>query len=775
MSRPVRRIRRSSLPAAGPKAAAARLLPLGAIAAGFGLLGAPAFAEDVTDVRAPERDERPAKPGHAAVADAEQLQEVTVTGRKTTDSLRTTTTSVGKGTQDIRDIPQSVTVETEKMLEDLKLNSLKDALHYTAGITFAAAENGTDQDIRLRGFPIATTGDLLIDGMRDPSQYERDTFNFERIEVLRGSASMLFGRGSTGGVVNQVTKKPELIDQSDVVATGGSRGYVRTTIDVNERTGETSAIRLNAMETHAGNDGPRIDKHGIAPSVRFGIGLKDEFLVSGYYLNVNNIPQSAVRWLNNGPGTQGTVAPIDPEDFYGTKSDYQKGKAQYGTIANLHRFDDGGTLHTQIRSGVFDRQQWSTSVGAANTPLNPVAVTYSNWNDDTVLTRSGLTPRKDRYVSTYFQSDYSDSYELLGMRHDVLGGVDAAREQAKRYQNNPFTNPLGARPTTTVGHPDDGTTLNFAPVYRDSSNYEAHAVGAYVQDLVQIAKYWKLLGGVRYDSFRGDFRTLTYSTTTGALTATPSAHLSNTPWSYRGGLLFQPSTTASFHASYGTSFNTAADTYQYVTPQTANTPPEKSRNIEVGAKLDWLDDNLSTRFAIFRTDKYNERTTDSDFAGTTFLLSGQRHSQGIEVDIAGRLTEQLEVYLSASYIPTAIIDRIGSAQASVVGQRVGLTPRTTGGAYLTYAPTSTLRFGIGVHGASRNYALQGTTGAAQSTNKAPGYAVADLLAEYKITPDLFAQFNVLNLKNKLYGDQLYPGFVIAGAPRTLQGTIGFRF
>ncbi|HOA92156.1 MAG TPA: TonB-dependent receptor plug domain-containing protein, partial [Quisquiliibacterium sp.] len=102
--------------------------------------------------------------------------------------LKTSTTSIGKGTQDIRDVPQSMTVVTEKLITDRRLDTLKEALQHTAGITFAATENGTDQDIRLRGFPIATVGDLFIDGMRDPSQYDRDTFNMDRIEVLRGSA-----------------------------------------------------------------------------------------------------------------------------------------------------------------------------------------------------------------------------------------------------------------------------------------------------------------------------------------------------------------------------------------------------------------------------------------------------------------------------------------------------------------------------------------------------------------------------------------------------------
>ena len=114
------------------------------------------------------------------------------------DGVRATTTGIGKGNQALRDIPQSITVVTEKLVDDRNLDTLKDVLHNTAGVTFLAAEGG-EEDIRLRGFSLATSGDIFVDGMRDPAFYDRDTFNNDRIELLRGSASMLFGRGSTGG------------------------------------------------------------------------------------------------------------------------------------------------------------------------------------------------------------------------------------------------------------------------------------------------------------------------------------------------------------------------------------------------------------------------------------------------------------------------------------------------------------------------------------------------------------------------------------------------
>lgn len=239
------------------------------------------------------------------------LPTIQVTGKRDTgskESVRTTTTSIGKGQQDIRDIPQSVTVMTEKLMDDVKLTTLKEALHYTAGITFAATENGTDQDIRMRGFPVATTGDLLIDGMRDPSQYERDTFNYDRVEVMRGSASMLFGRGSAGGVVNQVTKKPFLADQHEVLTTIGSGGHKRITGDFNIKTGDDAAFRLNVMRTKADNDGAEVDKYGIAPIFGWGIGTRDEFSVGLFHLETDNVPMAGMRYLDgNVPDIEATA------------------------------------------------------------------------------------------------------------------------------------------------------------------------------------------------------------------------------------------------------------------------------------------------------------------------------------------------------------------------------------------------------------------------------------------------------------------------------------
>ena len=123
------------------------------------------------------------------------------------DTLLIKKTTVGKGKQDIKDIPQSVTVFTEKLMNDRNQDDFREVLRTTAGVTFQSGETG-EEDVRLRGFSLGLAGDIYVDGMKDAPLIERDTFNNDRVEVLKGSASMLFGKGSTGGVVNQVSKSP---------------------------------------------------------------------------------------------------------------------------------------------------------------------------------------------------------------------------------------------------------------------------------------------------------------------------------------------------------------------------------------------------------------------------------------------------------------------------------------------------------------------------------------------------------------------------------------
>ena len=256
-----------------------------------------------------------------AVADS-TLKTVTVKDKAepetaSKESLLVRQSGIAKGRQELKDIPQTVTVMTEKLMSDRNLYDFREVLKATSGITFLAGETG-EEDVRLRGFSLTQSGDIYVDGLRDVPMTERDTFNLDRAEVLKGSASMLFGKGSTGGVVNQVNKQPFLMDQHEASLTLGSGQLRRLTGDFNLQTGESAALRINALAHQADNWGAKVDKKGIAPTYRWGIGERDEYSVGLYHIETDGRPLYSHPQLTvNGR----IVALLDPQNYYGLASD----------------------------------------------------------------------------------------------------------------------------------------------------------------------------------------------------------------------------------------------------------------------------------------------------------------------------------------------------------------------------------------------------------------------------------------------------------------------
>ena len=722
--------------------------------------------------------------------DEKTLKTVTVKDKAEVDmaegknSVRATETRIGKGQQALRDIPQSVTVVTEKLMDDRNLDTFKEALKNTAGISFLAAEGG-EEDIRLRGFSLQATGDVFVDGVRDPAFYERDTFNLDRLEVLRGSASMLFGRGSTGGAVNQVSKTPRLMDENQVDLTLGSHSHVRLVGDFNKQTGESAALRLNVMKTQADNNGSgsSLDKEGIAGAYRWGIGEQDEFQVGMYHLNNNNGMNYGLPWIrpnSSSSALESTVLPLDPTAYYGAASDYNAGSATHLTASHTHRFSADSELKTQIRKGQYERDQRAGTVRFANAASQPDgnAVSLATFGPDTVINRGNNLKIQDM-DTLHVHSDFSKKFQALGLKHELLTGFDLATEDKTVYAARTAGAQGGVtitKPTTTFGTPNDGAWVDESSrVLRVNNQYSSTGWGAYLQDLVQVAPQWKLLGGLRYDSLTGDYDTFgtpTNATDNGAKT---SYRMKVGEWSKRAGVLFQPNDLHSFHFSYGTSFNTSGDTYS-LGASNVDTPPEQSENFELGAKLDSADKRFTTRLAVFRAVKTNERNTDPLLPVVT--LTGSRYASGLEIDVAGRLTPKWEVFGSFTWMPDAKVSKAapcpatGSCSQATAGERVGdrpaLTPVHSGSAWTTYQVTSQWRVGGGL-------TFRGRQTPTRSEFEVPSFVVGDLMAEYAYSDALTIKANMSNVTNKLYADQLYPGHYIPGAGRLTQVTASYKF
>jgi catecholate siderophore receptor len=257
-------------------------------------------------------------------------------------------TTVGKVPTPIRDIPQSVTVINRAVMEAQGAASLGDVLRNVPGITLTAAEGGTiGNNINLRGFSART--DLYLDGVRDRGQYYRDIFALDAIEALKGPSSMLFGRGSTGGVINQVSKVPSLTPHSEISVMAGTQPSLRLTADVDRPTSDTSAFRvaMMAQDVDSTRDVMHNRDYGIAPSMRFGIGTPTEITLSALALHNNDMPDYGLPPLNGRP------APVDRHNFYGLTDDRTIQDVGELSLRIRHRISPAMTLRNQTQFSAY--------------------------------------------------------------------------------------------------------------------------------------------------------------------------------------------------------------------------------------------------------------------------------------------------------------------------------------------------------------------------------------------------------------------------------------
>jgi catecholate siderophore receptor len=663
------------------------------------------------------------------------------------------TTAVGKQVQALRDIPNSVTVVPEQLMQDRNADTFKEALRNVAGLTFNASEGGRVGDnITLRGFSVV--GDVYLDNLRDVAQYNRETFNLESIDVLRGSASMLFGRGSAGGIINQSSKVPRIYQSNEASLALGTEGYRRATADHNRAINDTTALRLNVLAHDQGSfrDEVKQKRFAIAPSVRFGAGTADDITLSYYYLKENNLPDYGLPYLGGLP----LAVPVST--YYGlAHADYERNSASIFTAAYTHKFSQRTQLKTVLRKADYQRDLWVT---APRLPNGTTAL-----NAATVVNR-GRPARGGEESPLTLQSDLNSSFKAWGMQHEIIAGLELARETSQRWSNSngsanpPTASSAIANPATNALQPNARPALPanyFSSQFRHSPNsYSGHTTGLYAQDTISLTPQWKAVLGLRHDRLKADY---TRTNPVGNFARTDSVS------SKRVGAIFQPTDTSSYYASWGTSFNPSAELYQ-LDAAGSNTPPELNKNLELGAKWDLLDGDLAVRTAWFRTTKTNERNTDVS-SPNVFLLSGKRHTSGIEFEVAGRIGKDWEVFSSYS-AQRGKIDAASGQQAGSLGKIPVNTPNYTASLWASYRLSDRWKLGGGLEKVGLRY------GNTTNTNALPAYSRIDAMAEYKLNPYAL-QLNIKNLANKDYYEGVYAGHAVPGTQRSVQLAISLQF
>jgi catecholate siderophore receptor len=656
-----------------------------------------------------------------------------------------------KYSRPLREVPQSIAVVSKQLIQDQGATTLRDALRNVAGISLAAGEGGAQGDnLTIRGF--TARNDIFNDGMRDFGSYYRDPFNMEEVQVLKGPSSTTFGRGTTGGALNQSTKTAHegRFFTGDLQV--GSDQTRRVTADINQplsSLGKGAAFRLNVMGNDskvAGRDIAENRRFGLAPSLSLGLGSATRSTISYFHQSEDDIPDYGIPWLFNGP------APVKRSGYYGFKDgNFLKTTADIATVKVEHDFNPHVTFRNQVRYANYQRDARITEARAATnvTPATPIA--------------SALVTRNQIAVSsaeTYLvdQADVLIHFQTGKLKHTVVSGVEAGRETS-----DPTRYAYTGVPGTSLLNPDSSQLFTGVPSITSKVQTAANTVGAYVLDTVQLSTKWEVSGGVRWDRFSAD-----YKQTAGTASAFDRV---DRMASWRGSITYKPTSHGSIYFDYGTSFNPSAESLS-LSASTVGLPPEKNRTFEAGSKWDMMQGRLSVNGAIFRTEKLNARETDPNDPLLN-ILSGNQRVNGVELSLSGRVTSKLEI--SSSY---ALLDsKLASSRAypAAIGSRLANVPRNTFNLWATYDFPWRVHMGLGSvfvdrRTASSTAPLDPATGLLKQV---PSYWVFNMMAGRPIAEHLDLQLNVYNLANRFYIDQVHPGHLVPGIGRA--ALLGFRF
>lgn len=729
----------------------------------------------------PPPDNQPGAPASAPAT----MQTVTVTGSRPSEDFQSTRPSLFRlGAETLMDVPQQVIVINRALMNSQAATTLDQAVRNVPGVTVGAAEGGSiGTNININGFSART--DIFLDGMRDRAQYYRDTFALEAVEVLLGPSSMLFGRGSTGGVINQVTKKPGVNKATELSLQGTTNGLVRTTADVNTPFGENNAARVNGMFQWGKSstiDLTNVMDFGLAPAVKFGIGTPTEITLAAILQHRKDQIPYGVPPLNGFPLN------VPRNTSYNLSDDYTEQDVVQLNSTIEHKISGDMKLRNQAEFLWVNTSVRETGVNGIGVLGNPPATTgflltpngpnntqYSGVPLNQLYVRQNPHDRNINDITLENQAEMEAKFLTGPVGHLLLMGLELDYEQYtnKAYSRTGFCNGI-ALPTNMVGCAPAGfttaagTPANAPQIPGNYASSQAWGVGAYFNDTMQVMPWLKLVGGLRWDMYASQIGNSINSANTPGNTTVPYQYQVDYFTSVRAGAIFEPTREQSYYISYSTSFNPSLEQLTSTTGN-QNLPPENNEGFEAGVKYEFQNGNLSTNGAIFQITKYNARTQNSD---GTFSPTGTVQVRGVRVGAAGRITPEWQVFGGYAYLDARIIQ--GITNIGGVGNTTGMvpinTPKDSGNIWTTYTIKDTYELGGGMFYVGQRYANN------QNTVQVPEYFRFDLTAAYK-QPTWELRANVFNLFNTMYYDQLIAsdgGRAVPGAGTTGLLTFTYR-
>ncbi len=680
------------------------------------------------------------------------LGEVTIKAAPQGDSYTPTATSTAtKGSAPLRDVPQAVNVVPAQLLRDQGARSMEDALRNVPGVAMSHGDGQRDQVV-IRGF--TAIADQFVDGVRDDALYFRDLADIERIEVLKGPAAVLYGRGSSGGLINRITKKPQFGETSGEASVGvGSYVWRRATADLNVGISDTAAFRLNAAVEDSGSyrDQQFVKRHNFAPSLALKLAPQTDLLLQYTHARDKRLTDFGIPALNGRPVN------VAPGTYYGSSNaaqdDTTTSAMQSFTATLNHRFNDDWSVRNVTRVYGYTLDRYNTLPGGTTDPVTM-----------TVGRSRAFILRDEKGV--FNQTDVTWRNQLGGFKQEWLMGVELG-QQKKRSESV-----SGGADRVSILNPSAAAPVIPAANYNADNAIPSHTTqdtaALYWQNQITLAPQWKALIGARYDVYGQETR---YDRKLATLSRTDKK------FSPRAGLVWQPSDTVSYYVSYSKSFQPSAEAFALAANNTA-AEPEITQNKEIGVKLDLLGGKLSVTGALFNLERTNIKNTDPANPSRQINVGTQR-TNGFELTASGRLPGRWDVSAGYAYLDgrtTKSLATTSSSQLPVVaapalGKVPSLTPRNSASVWVMKDLGQGLRLGGGVsHVGERFTSLTNLV-------TLPAYTTFDAALQVALGEwDL--DVNVKNLTNRKHYVSAHgsnDNLILPGSPRAVQVTLRTHF
>jgi len=675
-----------------------------------------------------------------------EVTPVEVRGQRAPVYNADTTSSATRTDTALIDTPQAISIVTRDQIDDLGLQSMADVVRYVPGVGYAQGEGNRDALV-FRGN--TSTADYFTDGLRDDTQYYRDLYNIERVEILRGPNAMVFGRGGLGGVLNRVTRQAGWGNESELHLEAGSDEHFRGTIDYNLELSATAALRIVGLYQDSGSyrDGVTYERFGVNPTVSFA--LSPSTLVQLGYEHFED-RRIADRGVPAAPG--GTLAnPARPLDGYQSTFFGDPTLSPTDTDVDAlnafveHQFANGLTVRNRTRFADYDKFYQNVFPGAVNPAATTVSI--SAYNNDT---------QRQNLLS---QTDFIYETTLGGVGHTLMAGFELGRQETENLRMTGYFAGGATSVTAPLTNPTINLPITFAPSATDASNEsEANVAALYIQDQIQLTDQVQVLLGVRYDNFEVDF----LNRRTGARLET-----SDGLWSPRLGLVFKPQDNLSFYASYSRSYlPRSGEQMNSLSATTVSLDPEQFDNYEVGAKWN-VTPILGLTAALYQLDRTNVVVPDPANPGQSILVDGQR-SRGLELSATGRINDRWTVIAAYAWQEAEIT---ANQSATVLdGNRLANTPEHSFSIWSRYDFTETFGAGLGLIREGERFA------AADNTQVMDDYTRVDGALYYALNDRIDVQLNVENLLDEDYFASAHNNNnTTPGAPRSFRIGLTTRF